>query len=55
MFDDRVYKRGALCLHALRLAIGDEDFSSAAISEWTTKIAISRYFGVPCRFGRGWP
>ncbi|WP_260848233.1 M1 family metallopeptidase [Brevibacterium aurantiacum] len=36
MFDDRVYKRGALCLHALRLEIGDEDFF-AAISEWTTK------------------
>lgn len=34
MFDDRVYKRGALCLHALRLEIGDEDFFSA-IREWT--------------------
>ena len=36
MFDDRVYKRGALCLHALRLEIGDEDFF-AALAEWTTK------------------
>ncbi|RYP88640.1 M1 family peptidase [Nocardioides guangzhouensis] len=26
MFDDRVYKRGALCLHALRLTVGDETF-----------------------------
>ncbi|EWT00344.1 peptidase M1 [Intrasporangium oryzae NRRL B-24470] len=26
MFDDRVYKRGALTLHALRIASGDDDF-----------------------------
>jgi aminopeptidase N len=26
MFDDRVYKRGALTLHALRLTLGDEVF-----------------------------
>lgn len=26
MFDDRVYKRGALLLHALRLTVGDESF-----------------------------
>jgi aminopeptidase N len=26
MFDDRVYKRGALALHALRTAVGDEAF-----------------------------
>lgn len=26
MFDDRLYKRGALTLHAVRLAIGDEPF-----------------------------
>ena len=26
MFDDRVYKRGALALHALRLAVGDDTF-----------------------------
>ena len=26
MFDDRVYKRGALLLHALRLTLGDEAF-----------------------------
>ena len=26
MFDDRVYKRGALLLHALRGTVGDETF-----------------------------
>ena len=26
MFDDRVYKRGALTLHALRLTVGDDRF-----------------------------
>ena len=26
MFDDRLYKRGALTLHALRLTLGDETF-----------------------------
>ncbi|TFD86182.1 M1 family metallopeptidase [Cryobacterium serini] len=26
MFDDRVYKRGALALHAIRKSLGDEDF-----------------------------
>ena len=26
MFDDRVYKRGALTLHALRLTVGDDTF-----------------------------
>ena len=26
MFDDRVYKRGALTLHALRTTVGDEAF-----------------------------
>jgi aminopeptidase N len=35
MFDDRVYKRGALTLHALRLTIGDERFF-ALLREWTT-------------------
>lgn len=28
MFDDRVYKRGALLLHALRLVVGDDEFFS---------------------------
>jgi aminopeptidase N len=26
MFDDRVYKRGALCLQMLRTAVGDDPF-----------------------------
>ncbi|MDH6237792.1 M1 family metallopeptidase [Cryobacterium sp. CG_9.6] len=29
MFDDRVYKRGALTLHAIRVSLGDEAFFSA--------------------------
>jgi aminopeptidase len=33
MFDDRVYKRGALTLHALRLAMGDKAFF-AMLREW---------------------
>lgn len=35
MFDDRVYKRGALLLHALRLRLGDEDFF-ALLKGWAT-------------------
>ena len=35
MFDDRLYKRGALTLHGLRLVLGDEDFFSV-LREWTT-------------------
>ncbi len=34
MFDDRVYKRGALTLHALRLTIGDEAFFGL-LRAWT--------------------
>jgi aminopeptidase N len=33
MFDDRVYKRGALLLHALRLTVGDASFF-ALLREW---------------------
>ena len=36
MFDDRVYKRGALTLHALRGAIGDQKFF-ALLQDWTTR------------------
>ena len=36
MFDDRVYKRGALTLHALRGRIGDESFF-ALLRDWTTR------------------
>lgn len=36
MFDDRVYKRGALTLHALRLTIGDDAFFRL-LREWTAR------------------
>ncbi|WP_445167357.1 M1 family metallopeptidase [Mycolicibacterium sp. Dal123E01] len=36
MFDDRVYKRGALTLHVLRNTIGDEKFF-ALLREWTKR------------------
>jgi aminopeptidase N len=36
MFDDRVYKRGALTLHALRGAIGDDNFF-ALLRDWTKR------------------
>ena len=36
MFDDRVYKRGALTLHALRKEIGDTNFF-ALLKEWTAR------------------
>ncbi len=36
MFDDRLYKRGALTLHALRLTLGDDTFF-AMIREWVTE------------------
>lgn len=36
MFDDRVYKRGALTLHALRGRLGDADFF-ALLRDWTAR------------------
>lgn len=36
MFDDRVYKRGALTLHVLRRRIGDTDFF-ALLQDWTAR------------------
>ncbi|MFI6043176.1 M1 family metallopeptidase [Nocardia sp. NPDC051321] len=36
MFDDRVYKRGALTLHALRLELGDHGFYDL-LREWTIR------------------
>ncbi|WP_243844464.1 M1 family metallopeptidase [Salinibacterium sp. ZJ454] len=36
MFDDRVYKRGALTLHALRLTMGDDAFF-AMLRAWTVR------------------
>lgn len=38
MFDDRVYKRGALAVHALRIAAGDEAFFGL-LQQWTTRYA----------------
>jgi aminopeptidase N len=35
MFDDRVYKRGALTLHALRVTVGDDAFF-ALLSSWVS-------------------
>lgn len=35
MFDDRVYKRGALALHAVRIAAGDSAFFDF-LQQWTT-------------------
>ena len=36
MFDDRVYKRGAITLHVLRTTIGDDKFF-ALLREWTNR------------------
>ncbi len=36
MFDDRVYKRGALTLHSLRGVVGDDRFF-ALLRDWTTR------------------
>ncbi|PQM44420.1 hypothetical protein C1Y40_05424 [Mycobacterium talmoniae] len=36
MFDDRVYKRGALTLHVLRGELGDANFF-ALLRDWTTR------------------
>ena len=38
MFDDRVYKRGALLLHSLRLTVGDDAFF-ALLQAWTSTYA----------------
>jgi aminopeptidase N len=40
MFDDRVYKRGALLLHALRLTVGDDAFFDV-LHAWATGHAHS--------------
>lgn len=38
MFDDRVYKRGALLLHSLRLTVGDDTFFGL-LRTWTNRYA----------------
>lgn len=40
MFDDRVYKRGALLLHSLRLTLGDDAFFTV-LRTWTQRYADS--------------
>jgi aminopeptidase N len=40
MFDDRVYKRGALLLHALRLTLGDGEFFEL-LRDWVSEHAHS--------------
>jgi aminopeptidase N len=40
LFDDRVYKRGALVLHALRLTVGDEAFFRV-LRAWTERFRHS--------------
>ena len=39
MFDDRVYKRGALTLHALRLTVGRRGVLRASLRAWTREHA----------------
>lgn len=43
MFDDRVYKRGALTLHVLRTVIGDGNFF-ALLRDWTARYRHSTAF-----------
>ncbi len=40
MFDDRVYKRGALLLHALRRTIGDQPFRTL-LHQWVARYAYT--------------
>ncbi|WP_305093707.1 M1 family metallopeptidase [Prescottella sp. R16] len=40
MFDDRIYKRGALTLHVLRRRLGDDAFF-ALLHDWTTRYRYS--------------
>ena len=47
MFDDRVYKRGALTLHALRLTMGDAAFFTLLqrwVAENTGKTVTTQQF-----------
>jgi aminopeptidase N len=43
MFDDRVYKRGAVTLHVLRKRLGDKQFF-ALLRDWTTRYRHSTAF-----------
>jgi aminopeptidase N len=57
MFDDRVYKRGALTLHALRRQLGDESFF-ALLRDWTERhrhgtVATDDFTGLAATYARG--
>jgi aminopeptidase N len=57
MFDDRVYKRGALALHALRTALGDDRFFSF-LKAWVDQnrfgsVCTSRLSALAQTFGEG--
>ena len=57
MFDDRVYKRGALTLHVLRRHLGDDDFF-ALLRDWTARHRHSTAFtddftGLAANYTRG--
>ncbi|MFB7250066.1 M1 family metallopeptidase [Microbacterium sp. NPDC056234] len=41
MFDDRVYKRGAIALHALRLIASDDDAFFGLLRAWTARHALA--------------
>ncbi|XTP34091.1 M1 family metallopeptidase [Mycobacterium sp. TJFP1] len=54
MFDDRVYKRGALTLHALRNHIGDTEFF-ALLKDWTNRyrhssVVTDDFVGLAARY-----
>ena len=56
MFDDRVYKRGALTLHALRGQIGDQKFF-ALLRDWTDRyrhsnVVTDDFTGLAARYAR---
>ncbi|WP_424531396.1 M1 family metallopeptidase [Sphaerisporangium viridialbum] len=57
LFDDRVYKRGALTVHALRRALGDDVFF-ALLREWTATyqhgaVTTDRFVRLASRFAPG--
>jgi aminopeptidase N len=56
MFDDRVYKRGALTLHALRMVIGDSGFF-ALLRDWTERyrhstVVTDDFTGLAARYAK---
>jgi aminopeptidase N len=57
MFDDRVYKRGALTLHALRKQLGDTNFF-ALLREWTheyrySSVSTEDFTGLAAKYSPG--